>query len=129
MARSIAVFSLQGDDVPFFLVHLEHQAQLMEASIRNAATGALVHPVFNKAIDEAFLPRNPSSTGFFAFAWDGTRIHSNGYNGQGYDKNLTKPVSDGEYVVTIRLLKANGDAANPAHWETWTSPVIGIDRP
>jgi minor extracellular serine protease Vpr len=123
------VFSLQGDDVPHFLVHLEHQAQLMEASIRNAATGALVHPVFNKAIDEALLPRNASSTGFFAFAWDGTRIHSNGYNGQGYDKDLTKPVSDGEYVVTIRLLKANGDAANPAHWETWTSPVIAIDRP
>ena len=36
---------------------------------------------------------------------------------------------DGEYVVVIKALKANGNAGNPAHWETWTSPVIAIDRP
>ena len=29
----------------------------------------------------------------------------------------------------LSVLKALGDAANPAHWETWTSPVITIDRP
>ena len=27
------------------------------------------------------------------------------------------------------FLKANGDPANPAHWETWTSPNFTIDRP
>ena len=81
------------------------------------------------AIDEEYLPRNSSSTGFFEFSWDGTRIHSNGYNGNGYTKDLTKPVADGEYIVEIRALKANGNRANPAHWETWTSPVIAIDRP
>ena len=26
-------------------------------------------------------------------------------------------------------IKALGDAANPAHWETWTSPAFVIDRP
>jgi hypothetical protein len=85
--------------------------------------------VFNKGIDEEYVPRNSTTTGFFAFPWDGTRIHSNGYNGKGYDKNLTMAVPDGQYVVEIRVLKANGNAADPAHWEAWTSPMFVIDRP
>jgi minor extracellular serine protease Vpr len=123
------VYSLVGDDVPYFLIHFEHQVQELQAKITDAKTGQAVHPVFNLAFDEVYLPRNSTSTGFFAFTWDGTRIHSNGYNGNGYTKDLTKPVADGEYVVEIRALKANGNPANPAHWETWTSPVIAIDRP
>ena len=116
-------------DVPYFLIHFEHHAQRLQAVIRDAATGSPVHPVFNKAIDDEYLPRNSTSTGAFAFWWDGSRIHSNGSNGNGNDKNMTKPVPDGKYVVEIRVLKANGNASNPAHWESWTSPVITLDRP
>ena len=60
------------------------------------------------------------ATGFFAFAWDGTT-----FAGQGQ----TFTVPDGEYVVTISVLKALGDAHNPAHTETWESPSIILDRP
>ena len=123
------VYSMVGEDVPFFLIHFEHQVQELQAKIMNAKTGQAVHPVFNLGFDEEYLPRNSTSTGFFAFSWDGTRIQSNGYNGKGYTKDFTKPVADGEYIVEIRALKANGNPANPAHWETWTSPVIAIDRP
>jgi hypothetical protein len=123
------VYTLAGDDIPNFLIHFEHQVQELQAVIKYANSGAAVHPVFNLGFDEEYLPRNSTSTGFFAFTWDGTRIHSNGYNGNGYTKDLTKPVADGEYIVEIRALKANGNRANPAHWETWTSPVIAIDRP
>ena len=123
------VYTLENGDVPYFLVHFEHQVQKLEAVIKDAATGAPVHPVFNKGIDEEYLPRNSTSSGFFAFSWDGSRIHSNGYNGNGYTKDLTKPVADGTYVVELRALKAGGTPSNPAHWETWTSPVIAIDRP
>ena len=123
------VYSLVGDDIPYFLIHLEHQVEKLQATIMDAKSGKLVHPVFNKGIDEEYLPRNSTSTGFFAFGWDGSRIHSNGYNGKGYTKDLTKPLPDGEYIIEIKALKANGDAGNPAHWETWTSPVIAIDRP
>ena len=118
-----------GEDIPYFLIHFEHQVEKLQATILNASTMTPVHPVFNKGIDEEYLPRNSTATGFFAFGWDGSRIHSNGYNGKGYTKDLTKPLPDGEYVVEIKALKANGAAGNPAHWETWTSPVIAIDRP
>jgi subtilisin family serine protease len=123
------VYSMVGEDIPWFLIHFEHQVEKLEAVIYDAKSGKVVHPVFNKGIDEEYLPRNSTSTSFFAFGWDGSRIHSNGYNGKGYTKDLTKPLPDGNYIVEIRALKANGDSGNPAHWETWTSPVIAIDRP
>jgi minor extracellular serine protease Vpr len=49
-------------------------------------------------------------------------------NGKGPNE-LFKTVPDGDYLITIRALKALGDPNNPAHWETWTSPVVTIDRP
>lgn len=123
------VYSMQGDDVPFFLIHFDHHVEYLVAKVYEADSGQPVHPVFHDAFVYEYLPRNSTATGFFAFDWDGERIHSNGYNGKGYTKNLTKTVPDGEYLIEIRALKANGDRNNPAHWETWTSPVIAIDRP
>lgn len=109
---------------PSILIHLDHQAQYMEMRILHAANGRPVHPVFHKTNVSEFLPRNSTSTSFFAFAWDGTRMHS---NGKKWDK--TKVVPNGDYVIEVRVLKALGDAGNPDHWETWTSPVITIERP
>ena len=123
------IYSMVGEDIPWFLVHFEHQVERFEAQILDAKNLKPVHPVFNLGLADDYLPRNSTSTSFFAFGWDGSRIHSNGYNGKGYTKDLTKPLPDGEYVVVIKALKANGNAGNPAHWETWTSPVIAIDRP
>ena len=122
-------YSMEGTDVPFFLIHFDHQVEFLEAIVYDSDSGKPVHPVFNTAFSFDYLPRNSTSTGFFAFDWDGERIHSNGYNGKGYTKNLTKMVPDGEYVIEVRALKANGDRDNSAHWESWTSPVIAIDRP
>lgn len=111
-------------NMPAILLHMDHQARALEMAIYDAASGQPVHPVFYKFVDTEFLPRNSTATGFFAYTWDGTRLHS---NGQKWEK--TKPVPDGDYIIQVRLLKALGDANNPAHWETWTSPVITIDRP
>jgi minor extracellular serine protease Vpr len=118
-----ATYTLQGDDVPYFLIHFDHQMRRIEMEVRDAATGQPVHPVFHNVIEEDYLPRNSAATTFFSFAWDGTRIHSNG------NKPKFKDVPDGQYVVVVKGLKALGDTNNPAHWETWTSPVITLDRP
>ena len=123
------VYTMEGEDIPFILIHFEHQVELLQIQIFKADTMKPLHPKFSTAIFEEFLPRNATPTGFFAFGWDGTRIHSNGYNGNGYTKNMTKPVADGEYILVVNALKANGNPDNPEHWETWTSPVIAIDRP
>jgi minor extracellular serine protease Vpr len=114
-------FTMQGDDFPYILIHFEHQVQVFKVEIFKA-NGQPVHPVFSNAIYETYLPRNATTTGFFAFAWDGTRLHNNG-------NDNVKTVPDGQYYLVATILKANGDPDNPAHWETWTSPVFNIDRP
>ncbi len=118
-----ATYTLVGSDVPFLLVHLDHQSSQFNVEVRYAATNSPVHPVHHYAIKEELMPRNATAAGFFAFAWDGTRIHGNGNN------NNTKVVPDGQYVLVLKVLKALGDPNNPAHWESWTSPVITLDRP
>lgn len=124
-----ARFTMQDGDVPYFLVHFAHPAQRMEMNILHAATRRPVHPVFHQTNVFQLLPRNATPTGFFAFDWDGTRIQSNMIRGRGNQNELFKVVPNGDYVITLRVLKALGNPNNPAHWETWTSPVITIARP
>lgn len=118
------VFTMQGDDLAYFLIHFDHQTQYMEMTIRHAANGQPIHPVFHKTNVFEYLPRNSTSTAFFAFAWDGTRLHS---NGRKFVK--TKEAPNGDYIIEVRVLKALGDPGNPDHWESWTSPVVTIARP
>ncbi len=119
--ETVTTFTLESGDLPYILIHFEHQVQVFQVRIFNA-DGTPVHPVHNFAIYQEFLPRNSTTTGYFAFAWDGTRRQNNG-------NNKVKVVPDGQYYLVVEVLKANGDPNNPAHWETWTSPVITIDRP
>ena len=81
----------------------------------NADTGQAWH----RAFTQGYVSRNSTATGFFALTWDGKT----------YGGNKTYEVPNGRYVIKMTVVKALGDAANPAHVETWTSPVITIARP
>ncbi len=120
-----ATYTMEGDDVPFFLAHFDHQSSRFQMKVSeiktNKKTGEKTKGrSWHKILDEKYFGRNSSPTGFFAIAWDGTT-----FAGQGQ----TFTVPDGEYVVTISVLKALGNANDPAHTETWESPLIIIDRP
>lgn len=116
------VYTMVGEDIPLLLVHFDHPSRALDLTIYDAVSGKLVHPVFHTAFREEYLPRNSTASGFFALEWDGTRDHNNG-------NDRTKLVPNGRYVLKMTVLKALGDPANPAHLETWTSPVITIARP
>ena len=120
-----ATYSMQGDDTPQFLVHFEHQAQrfLMQVTeIKTDKKGVQKKGRnWHKILDERYFGRNSSSTGFFAFAWDGQTFAGKGQQ--------TFTVPDGQYVVTMSVLKPLGDVDDPAHNEIWESPLITIDRP
>jgi hypothetical protein len=112
--------------IPQVLLHFDHQPRRLEIEVVKA-TGAKLHPVFSNVYEQDYLPKNSTAGGFFAFPWEGGRLHS---NGQGSKAGLAwKTVPDGQYKLNVSVLKALGDASNPAHWETWTSPTITIDRP
>jgi len=110
-----AVFTMTDGDVAFVYAHFEHQAQLVKFEVfdktlkKNYKTFAV----------EEYMIRNSTSTGIYGWAFDGYT----------YAGNKTFMVPDGEYVIKMSVLKANGKANNPADWEIWTSPIFTIDRP
>ncbi len=112
------VFDLTDEinETPYFLVHLEHQARELRIEVFDSTT----ERNWGRLFTEDYLPRSATATSFFAFGFDGEV--TKGRNGQHVD------VPDGTYYVRLTALKALGDPANPAHWETWTSPTFVIDR-
>jgi len=114
------VFTMQGADIPYVLAHLDHQSRRLRIEAFDANTGKALHRVS----DDQYLPRNSTGTGFFAFAWDGTT-----FTGAGKNAGQWRTAPNGNYVLKVSVLKALGDESNPAHWETWTSPMFVIDRP
>ena len=106
---------MAGTDIPFFVVHLDHQARWMRMEVFDAKTGKS----WRRAFQDNYLPRNSSANSFFVLPWDGVTTNGNQVN----------VVPNGKYVVTMTVLKALGDDSNPADTETWTSPVITIARP
>jgi hypothetical protein len=115
-----ASYTMAGNDIPFFTVHLDHQSRRVRFEAFDAVTGKSWHRIS----DDQYVGRNSTATSFFAFAWDGTT-----FTGKGKNANQWYTVPNGQYIAKLSVLKALGDENNPAHWETWTSPVITIARP
>jgi minor extracellular serine protease Vpr len=115
-----ATYTMADGNIPYFLMHLDHHSERIKLEAFNAASGASV----GKVSDDEYVGRNSTPTGFFAFLWDGVTFRGPTSNPIG-----VKEVPNGQYTVKVSVLKALGDENNPAHWETWTSPVITVARP
>ncbi len=111
-------FSMQGVDIPYLLVHLDHQSRKFKVEVYQVMSKGPDRYWFH-AYDDSFFPRNSTSAGFFAFPWDGKTFAG----------ASTFEVPDGVYYLKLSVLKALGGPNNPAHWETWNSPRFEIDRP
>ena len=124
-----AVYTMEGGDTPWVIAHFEHQSRQMQLVLLDAATGEPVKArgraiSWNATLQQLeFLPRNSTATSFFAFAWDGLIVQST------RGATVRRPVPDGQYKLQLRVLKALGDPAIPAHTEVWDSPTFVIDRP
>jgi hypothetical protein len=112
-----ASFTMTGDDVPFVLLHLNHQVANLKQEVIDVATGKSL----NFAEDDDFVGRNSAVNSFFALPWDGTTFKKQG--------GKTRAVPNGTYRIDLSILKALGDPRNPAHFERWSSPNITIARP
>ncbi|MDI3283575.1 S8 family serine peptidase [Polyangium sp. 15x6] len=112
-----AVFSMSGtSNVPNVTVHLEHQVTTIKVDIVEAA--GLQKP-WGNAYTYTYVGRNADPTGTYSFAWNGTTTVG----------KKVYVVPNGNYVMKMSVLKALGDANDPAHWETWTSPSFKVERP
>ncbi|HWI65271.1 MAG TPA: S8 family serine peptidase, partial [Symbiobacteriaceae bacterium] len=111
-----ATYTMQNGDIPYIAVHIDHQVRRLRVEVKEAVSGKSWHRAF---ADEEYLGKNSTATAFWGFAFDGTTVNG----------NKTNVVPDGQYVMVLSVLKPLGDENNPAHWETWTSPMFNIDRP
>jgi hypothetical protein len=119
-----ATYTMSGNDFPVLLYHLDHQVRKLRVQVLDAKSGQPVDPVYSDVDVEQFLPRSSTATAFFSFTWDGKRS----FQDKGKGKWHRKAVGDGRYRLKLSVLKALGDEANPAHWESWTSPVVTLAR-
>jgi minor extracellular serine protease Vpr len=110
-------FTLVGNDLPFILLHLNHQVTNLKVEVFDVATGQSL----NLAEDDDFVQRNSAPNSFFPLAWDGTTFRKPGHK--------VKGVPNGTYRLELSVLKALGNPNNPDHFERWTSPNITIARP
>lgn len=102
-------FSLaEGPDLAA-LIYLGHQAAAMELSMENADTGEVV-----EWEREQYLPRSPGPD-------DAIGLHLEDLVAERPDA-----LEAGSWTLTVRVLKALGDEANPDHWEQWTSPAFTL---
>ncbi|MGI9102946.1 MAG: S8 family serine peptidase [Terriglobales bacterium] len=111
-----AVYTLANGDIPYILMHFEHQFQQLQMQVLDPVSGKNFQYIDN----EKYLPSNSTPSGFYPFTFDGTTFTPSGKN------SFTVP--NGNYVINVRALKALGNPDNPADWETWTSPVFTITR-
>lgn len=110
-----ARFSLQNLDIPWFLVHLDHQVRKLRMEVFESVGGQSWHRV----LDLDHLSRNALPDFYWVYSWDG-RV--------GHGGTVTE-VPNGIYRVRISVQKALGDDDDPMHWESWISPSITIARP
>lgn len=110
-----ASYTMVATDIPVILLHLDHQVRRLRFDVTEVATGKSWH----RALEDNYFGRSSGATTFFAIGWDGTTQAG----------RKTYVVPNGQYQITVSVIKALGDDNNPAHVESWVSPTITIARP
>jgi hypothetical protein len=99
-------------DVPYYLLHLNHQSRSATFNVYDS-TGTVLR---GEAFADEYLPRNSTSTGFFAFSWDG-------FVGPAGSQTA---LPAGTYVMKVTVLKALG---GPTDTENFTFGAVTIAAP
>lgn len=103
-------YTLSATDQLCVRAHIDHPAARFALNVRNAANTTLL----GKAVEVNYIGRNSAFNTVFAFGWDGTLYRATG----------GMPTPNGAYSLQLQVLKANGSVSNPAHFETFTFPIV-----
>jgi len=110
-----------ADHIPYIVLQLAHAGRTLKAEAFSAPAvpGGPLGKAWHNAFVYEYLPRNTTSSGLFAFPFDGTTFNA----------HFLYTLPNGSYVIVLSALKPLADGSNPADWETWTSPTFVIARP
>ncbi|EYF03734.1 Hypothetical protein CAP_5164 [Chondromyces apiculatus DSM 436] len=111
-----ATFStFSGSDLPYVVAFINHSPRKLILDVFQATT---MKP-WGRVREVDYVFQTATAADFTYYSW-------NGYTT--LNKKTVK-VPNGQYVIKMQLLRALGDENNPAHWDTWTSPVLTVNRP
>jgi subtilisin family serine protease len=109
-------FTLEGDDVPVVIIDLDRHARRLRLDVVDAAFGK----PWGALVDGEFLGAStPLTGGLYRYRFTGVTT---------LGKDPVR-LPNGSYRFQVRVLRPLGDEGNPAHWETWTSPVFTLNHP
>ncbi|GEM50186.1 S8 family serine peptidase [Deinococcus cellulosilyticus] len=115
-------FNLAEGYKPAVAFHLEYPAEKVVFELVNGQTGQPLYSTGSVISEINHYYRNSTAGGVHIFDWNGSLKAAQLKAGV----PVTKVVPDGAYRIQVRALRAAGDAQNPAHWDSWTSPVFYI---
>ncbi len=113
-------YTMLGSDVPIVMLHLDYPVSDLTIDIYKVnARGNLVtvHPLYAGWVRTGPMGKDPS---YISARFTGRYTTTTGAK--------PKALPNGSYVFVVKALKALGDPANPAHTETWQSPVFTVSR-
>lgn len=122
--KADTVFELTDGDFPAIGFNLNYPVQKAVVEILD---GNSYIPLFSqtKLLTVDGLGRNQDGTSFDTFVWDGSL--------KAYQVSaglpVTKTAPNGRYALRVRVLKMLGDANNPAHWESYSTPPFFVIKP
>lgn len=109
-----STFSMSGGDIPYVVAFINHSPRKVIMDVEQSPTGKPWGRA--REVDYEFQNNAANATNFYS--WNGDTVLN----------NKVVKVPNGTYVIKLKLLRALGDESNPAHWDTWTSPVVTINR-
>jgi minor extracellular serine protease Vpr len=105
------VYTMRGGDVPAFSLSLRYGVDVISARYVGLDGSAWIAGI--PAFAYAMMHRNNAATPAT-------------FSGGDFDASV---LPDGRYRIEIDLVKALGDASNPAHHQAATTPWFSIQRP
>jgi subtilisin family serine protease len=99
------------DEAAYIHVHLDHAVRRIRIELFDGATGAPL----GRLGEFHYVGRNRTSTEFYPIGWSGE-------GARGTD------VPAGDYRLRLSVQRALGEDENPDHWESWTSPLVTVER-
>ena len=113
------VYTMVNGDLPTLIAHLDYPVNELTVDllrVDDQGRQSLPYPGYPGWLRTGPQGKDPSQQ---TLTFDGTFPGSDG---------KPQPAPNGKYVFVVKVLKALGDPANPAHTETWTSPTFTIAR-
>ena len=113
------VYTMVNGDLPTLIAHLDYPVSELTVDllrVDDQGRQSLPYPGYPGWLRTGPQGKDPSQQ---TLTFDGTFPGSDG---------KPQPAPNGKYVFVVKVLKALGDPANPAHTETWTSPTFTIAR-